>query len=274
MKQALQPFQENLHISHSQIFCYLACSLKYKLQYVEQRPKERISLALPFGRAIHQSIERYYRSLMDDGTIVSLALMETLFEESLLLELDNSEVPVIFKNEAPDTDSAIAMGKDMLKAFHENIDLAGMEIVAVELPLSAPLYTDCGEKTDINLIGVIDLLLKDAAGHYLVVDNKTSKQKKSQDAVDDDLQMTAYSYLLAANGYVFPRAEVNCRFDVLRKLKTPTLEHYFTSRTAESRRRFAKIANSVLAAIEQRIFIPVRGWLCSDCGYSDACAKW
>jgi putative RecB family exonuclease len=274
MKQAMQQYQEQLHISHSQIFCYLACSLKYQFQYVERRPRERTSLALSFGKAIHQAIERYYRSLMDDRTVVSLSLMESLFEESLTLELDNCEVPVIFKNEAPDTDSAIQMGKALLNTFYDNIDLAGMEIVDIELPLSAPLYTGTGEKTDINLVGVLDLLLKDAEGNLLVVDNKTSKQKKSQGAVDDDLQMSAYSYLLAANGYVFPRTEVSCRFDVLRKLKTPKLEHYFTSRTAENRRRFAKIANGVLAGIEQRIFIPVKGWLCSDCSYADACSRW
>jgi len=274
MKQAMQQYQEQLHISHSQIFCYLACSLKYQFQYVEQRQKERISLALPFGKAIHLALERYYRSLMDDRTIVSLDLMETLFEESLTLELDNSEIPVMFKAEASDTASAIQMGKGLLKTFYDNIDLAGMEIVDVELPLSAPLYTDTGEKTDITLVGFIDLLMRDAEGNLLVVDNKTSKQKKSQDAVDDDLQMTAYSYLLAANGYVFPRAEVNCRFDVLRKLKTPKLEQYFTTRKAENRRRFARIANAVLAGIEQRIFIPVKGWLCSDCSYADACSKW
>ena len=274
MKQAMQQYQQQLHISHSQIFCYLTCSLKYQFQYVEQRPKERISLALPFGKAIHTSIERYYRSLLDDGTIVSLELLESLFEESLTLELDSAEVPILFKNEAPDTDSAIAMGKNLIKAFYENIDLSGMEIVDVELPLSAPLYTDTGEKTDINLVGVIDLLMRDAGGNLLVVDNKTSKQAKSQDAVDDDLQLTAYAYLLAANGYVFRRAEINCRFDVLRKLKTPKLEQYFTTRKASDRKRFAKIATSVLQAIDQRVFIPVKGWLCADCSYADACSKW
>ena len=159
-------------------------------------------------------------------------------------------------------------------SVHAELPARAMEIVDIEFPLSAPIYTDAGVKTDINLVGFIDLLLKDADGNLLVVDNKTSKQKKSQDAVDDDLQMSAYSYLLAANGYVFPRAEVSCRFDVLRKLKTPKLEHYFTSRTAENRRRFAKIANGVLAGIEQRIFIPVKGWLCADCSYADACSKW
>ena len=274
MKQVMQQYQEQLHISHSQIFCYLACSLKYQFQYVQQLPKERISLALPFGKAIHHSIERYYRSILDDRTIVSLSLLENLFEESLTLELDNIEIPVIYKAEAPDTDSAIAMGKGLLKVFYENTNLSGMEIVDIELPLSAPLYTGTGEKTDINLVGVLDLLLKDAEGNLLVVDNKTSKQKKSQDAVDDDLQMTAYSYLLAANGYVFPRAEVNCRFDVLRKLKTPKLEQYFTSRTPAQRKRFARIANAVLAGIENRLFVPIKGWMCADCSYQDACSKW
>ncbi len=37
-KQAFQAFQSELHISYSQIFTYLACSLKYQFQYVEQRP--------------------------------------------------------------------------------------------------------------------------------------------------------------------------------------------------------------------------------------------
>ena len=49
MQQAFQEFRDSLHISHSQIFTYLACSLKYQFQYVERRQPERISIALPFG---------------------------------------------------------------------------------------------------------------------------------------------------------------------------------------------------------------------------------
>lgn len=274
MKQNLKEYRDELHISHSQIFTYLSCSLKYQFQYVEQQPQERISLALPFGKAIHAGIERYYRSIMESGVPEKLDVISSLFEESLVMGLDNSPAPIIFKQEAADAESAINLGKSMLKAFHESVDLAGWEIVAVELPLAAPLYTPEGERLDIQLIGAIDLLLKDTQGRYLVVDNKTSKQKKTQDAVDDDHQMTAYAYLLATNGYVFPRAEVACRFDVLRKLKTPTFEHYHTSRTAEHRKRFAKIASAVLTAIESRLFIPTKGWLCSDCQYQDACNSW
>jgi putative RecB family exonuclease len=56
-------FNDDLHISHSQIFTYLNCSLKYKFQYIEGKPMERISVALPIGASIHTAIEMYYRTL-------------------------------------------------------------------------------------------------------------------------------------------------------------------------------------------------------------------
>lgn len=271
---ALQQLQEDLHISHSQIFSYLNCSLKYKFQYVEQRPAERLSSALPLGKMIHSVLETYYRETKEHGKPPTLEKLLILFSEGLTLQIDNSSAPIIFKKEAPDLDSLIDMGQGLVIAFYENVDLTGMEIIDVELPLSAQLYNEHGESLDIRLIGFIDLLLKDSAGNLVVVDHKTSKNKKSQVDVDADLQQTAYSYLLAANSYTFPRAEIRCRFDVLRKLKKPTLEFYNTTRSAEDRKRFAKIASAVLAGIENRIFIPCKSWLCTDCQFKDACNSW
>jgi CRISPR/Cas system-associated exonuclease Cas4 (RecB family) len=65
--EALQEMKKELHVSHSQIFTYLNCSLKYRFMYVEARPQERVSIALPFGTSIHASLERYYRSLKEKG---------------------------------------------------------------------------------------------------------------------------------------------------------------------------------------------------------------
>jgi putative RecB family exonuclease len=39
--QKLRDFRAELHISHSQIFTYLNCSLKYYFGYVEGRVPER-----------------------------------------------------------------------------------------------------------------------------------------------------------------------------------------------------------------------------------------
>lgn len=271
-QSAIQSIRDQLHISHSQLFTYLNCSLKYKFQYVEARPPECLSIALPFGKAIHAAIEHYYKSLKD-GVLTELDMLETVFAESFYKSAEMGHIPLLFKKETPDINSAISMGKGMLKAFYDSADLDGYEIVDVELPLAATLYDFDGKPLDMQLIGFIDLLLKDKLGNYLVVDQKTAKQKKLQQAVDVDLQMTAYSYLLAANRYVFPRSEVQCRFDVLYKLKIPKFEQYSTSRGPEQRQKFAKLATAVLAGIDNRVFIPCKSWLCSDCQFANACQK-
>ena len=150
-----------------------------------------------------------------------------------------------------------------------------MQVIGAELPLSATLYTEEGSATELKLIGVLDLLLRDQNGELLIVDHKTAAQKKAQSTVNEDLAFTAYSYLLAANRYVLPSADVNCRMDVLRKLKTaPKMDQYYTVRTRADRKKFAKIASIVLAGIQGKIFIPQSSWMCSDCSHKKACQAW
>ena len=271
---ALQEFKNELHISYSQIFTYLNCSLKYRFMYCENQKPEHNPIALPFGSAIHMGIERYYRTLKDKGIYEPLSVLEELFEDCLSYDLDDKYIPVLYKKTMPDKASALNMGKRLLKTFYESIDLTGMEIVEVELPLSATLYTENARATDLKLIGIIDLLLMDDKGQIIAVDNKTAAKPYAQSSVDENLQLTSYSYLLAANKFVFPTADVHCRFDVLRKLKTPKLEHYDTIRTASDRKRFTKIANACLNGIENRVFIPNPSWLCSDCQYKKLCQAW
>ena len=273
-KQALQEFGQELHISHNQIFTYLSCSLKYKYQYVEGRPAERKSVALPFGTAIHSALEMYYRGLQKTSQPEPVEALVERFTETLVLDLDQTKVPVIYKKDTPDKQATIDMGTAMLRAFYEQCTIRPEQIVDVELPLSARLYTDDKQETEFLLVGILDLLIKDDDDSLIVVDNKTATKPMAQNTADDNNQMTAYSYLLGANQYVFPTADVNCRFDILRKLKTPKLEQVSTIRNADSRRRFAKIAGNVLSAIDAGIYIPQPSWMCSDCAFSKACKGW
>lgn len=273
-KQALAQFQSELHISYSQIFTYLACSLKYQFQYVEQRQHEHVSIALPFGSAIHSAIERYYRVLKKTGAPESLETIQEVFADHLSADLEGRDIPILWKKETPNTKSTVEMGRGLLKAFHEGIDMTGFEVVEVELPLMGRLFTDGGQPTDMMVSGVIDLVLKDAQGNLIAVDNKTAKQPYAQATVDEDLQLSSYAYLLAANRYVLPQSDVHCRFDVMRKLKVPKFEQVYSIRTAAHRKRFAKIAGAVLAGIEAKVFIPSRTWICSDCQFVKACEDW
>ena len=162
----------------------------------------------------------------------------------------------------------------MVEAFYKEIDPTGYKVIGVELPLSARLFTDEGITTDLKLAGIIDVLLMDENEELLLIDYKTAARAKDQATVDDDLQFSAYSYLLASNKFTFPTAPVRCRMDVIRKLKSPRMEFYSTVRTAQDRKRFAKIANGVLRGIEQGVFIPNKSYLCSDCSYARACEAW
>jgi putative RecB family exonuclease len=273
--QALKSFSQDLYISHNQIFTYLNCSLKYRFHYVEKRTPERISIALPFGKAIHAGEELFYRALKDTRKKEALNTLHEKFEEVLRIDLEKKAgIPLVWKKNMPDPAGAIAMGKSMLTAFYDAIDLSGHAVVEVELPLSAKLHTDEGLPTEFMLVGIIDLLLMNENNDAVVVDCKTAAQPLAQDDADKNLQMSSYSYLLAANKYVFPTSPVQCRFDVLRKLKTPKFEQVHTVRTAQDRKRFAKIANAVLNGIDAGIYMPQPNWMCADCSFADACRAW
>ena len=61
----------------------------------------------------------------------------------------------------------------------------------------------------------------------------------------------------------------------MRKLKNPEVRATLhRSQRPANRRRFAKIANAVLAGIDARVFVPSKSWLCSDCQYAKACEEW
>lgn len=274
MSQAIQEIRKHLHISHSQIFTYLNCSLRYSFRYILGLPVEHSSIALHFGSGIHSSLESFYLSIKETGEKPSLTKLEATFINGLFQSMEQTDAAVLYKKDMPDTSSAIAMGKRMLRVLHEQANLEGYSIEGVEMPLSAPLYNHEGQEMDIQLVGIIDLLLRDSKGNLIAVDHKTAKQPKSQASVDTDLQLTAYSWLLATNKLVFPRSEVQCRFDVLRKLKTPKLEIYNTTRGPDARKRFAKLSAAVLAGIENKVFLPCSSWMCSDCEYSKACKSW
>jgi putative RecB family exonuclease len=276
MQNALlsQILGNELYISHSQINTYLNCSLRYEFQYIRQLPPERVSIALPFGSAIHGGVELFYRTLKNRGQIEPVKALWERFEDCLHLELDNTDVPVIYKRDMPDRAAVVEMGKALVETFHESVDLNGFEIVDVELPLMAQLYDIQKQPVNYKLFGILDLVLRDKNGEILAVDVKTASKSMSQSSADSDFQMSCYSALLASKKYVFPTAPVRCRFDILRKLKKPKLQQVYTTRTAEDRKRFCKIAVSVLEAISAGIFVPQPSWMCSDCAYSDACKTW
>jgi len=267
----LRDFREDLHISHSQIFTYLNCSLKYYFSYVEGRMPEHRPAAMLFGSAIHAAIARYYKSVLKKGKPEPLSLYQDLFHDHWNWETEDTGIPIAYKD-GQNKEDLLNEGQLLVKTFYENAQ--PMEVVGVEEPYSSVLYDEEGNPTDFKLIGIVDCIQRDKDGNLIIIDNKTANRAYSQDKITQDLQMTVYSYLLCANKLMPAKADTTHRFDVLLKLKKPRLDSYYTTRSAADRKRLAKIINQVLRGIEAGVFFPNPSWMCSDCQYAQACVKW
>lgn len=264
-----------LHISFSQAWLYLNCSLKYYFRYVQGAPPEKASIAPMFGTAIHRAVERYYRDILLGKNPAGLEALKVIFSESLQSEVASSKVPISYKKDLPDEKRAIEMGNRILDVAYPDLQPSSDTVVAgVEVPLSAQLTDVQGNPVDMALKGFIDLVLLKGDVNPVVVDFKTAKQAKSQDAADKDLQMSVYAYLLAGNDYADSSYPVTCQFGVFRKLKTPKFETVITVRDQTHTDRLLKLLNAVLAGIENRVFIPNHSWLCIDCEFANACRAW
>jgi len=270
--QKLRDFRAELHISHSQIFTYLNCSLKYYFSYVEGRMPEHRPAAMLFGSAIHAAIARYYKGVQKKGKPEPLSLLQDLFHDYWNWQTEDTGIPVAYKD-GSDRDSMLAEGQGLVLTFYKNAE--PMEIIGVEEPYSSVLYDEEGNSTDFKLIGIVDCLQRDKDGNLIIIDNKTANRAYSRDKIEQDLQMTVYSYLAASSGLVPAKSKTLHRFDVLVKLKKePRLDIYHTKRTAADRRRLAKTISRVLRGIEAGVFFPNPGWMCGDCQHARACVNW
>ena len=156
------------HISPSQIKTYLSCGRKYKYKYVEGLKPERVSFALPFGRAFHQTVAdiNLYRKKHQSLEKVDVS---SLFKETFEREIDTSETPVEFdKDEDPLL--LVSYADKMLKLYMEHIANMNTEVIAIEHEISYPI-----QGTDYVFTGIVDAIEKDGSS-ICIVELKTAEK--------------------------------------------------------------------------------------------------
>jgi putative RecB family exonuclease len=266
----MNTFKNEPHLSYSQLNTYIMCPLKYQFAYIDKITQDFVPAALPFGGSIHEVLAAYYRSLKDAGIAPALDDLIAIFETDWRLRLESEEV--VFDNgmtprKMEDTGIAI------LRCFYDTCTPG--EIIAVEAPFRLrKLDPANGTPLPLPLVGVIDLVERDASGRIVAVDHKTAARKYTLDKVEQDLQLTIYSAALKRSRIVNGAPEVHVRLDVLLKTKTPDLCLYESVRTDEHRRKMFKTVQAIANAIEQKLFYPNPGWQCPSCQYKTSCDKW
>jgi putative RecB family exonuclease len=254
------------HISYTQINTYLSCPLKYSFQYVEKIPWPFKPEALVFGSAIHNSLEHYYTGKKEDRN-VPLNEMLAMYDASWEKETGENEIQ--FKN-GNTRDSLLKTAESMLETFQKTVKPG--EVIAIEQPFSEEIIDpETNETLGVPLEGRIDLIERTKSG-IAVIDHKTAAKKYDDDRIANDLQLTAYSYVMSRQGH--DPENITLRFDVLMKNGKCSFLTYQTFRTPSDHVRLFKTAKSVLQGIKAGAFYPQKSWMCNGCVFASECGKW
>lgn len=246
------------HISPSQIKTYLSCGRKYKYRYVEGLKPERVSFALPFGRAFHQTIADINLYRKKHQSLENLDL-SGLFKETFEREIETSDTPVEFDKDE-DPPSLISYADKMLRLYTEHIRQMNTEVIAVEHEISYPI-----QGTDYVFTGIVDAIERDNTG-ICVVELKTAEKMWSDTTVEYDLQGPLYKKALTP---IYPNQSIQVRYDIVTRGKSPKVQSKFADTNTHI--RLQDILREIIYGIEKNVFTPRPGYMCTACDYKNLC---
>ncbi len=249
-------------LSASKLTTYMDCPLKYKFRYVDKIEPESTPAGLAMGSAFHRTIKHFYNRLMD-GQQLGFEELEAAFRQDWEVA---QTVPIAWNGDGPE--AIERQGIEMLRAYIENIgDLSTP--LAVESRFQIPIINlVTGEKLkDVELVGVIDRI----GPNEEPIEVKTSARSWSQSQADTSIQMTAYAYHLSL---LTGCEQIDGRFEVMVKNKTPKLQIIKTVRTPHHFDQLFRSISAVARCIQEGVWYPNPGMFCSGCEFADECSAW
>lgn len=266
---AIEGLREGLHVSVSQIRCYLRCPRSFELRYVLGVKPAFRPVPFAFGTSFHAALARFYLGVKEDGAPPPLAVVTDEFRSAWQRELD-ADVPLqADEDEGADKGALVDKAVGMLGVFHANAvkNLDGAKVEGIEMPFSVPLTDpDTGAELEEHLVGALDLLLRKGRRRQ-IVEHKTSSRRYGETEIKYDLQPTGYR--LAAKGMGL--GDVKVTYQIVTKTKTPALQIVDVERDDEDEREFQRVAVGVMRAVDAGAFMPVRGWQCRSCPHAHVC---
>lgn len=256
------------HFSVSQLRKYLTCPLKYRLEYIDRTEPPFRTSALVLGTAVHAAAHLLHEHLMDGGIRRSDIYHETL-ADSLASQFKRHDVRLKEKESLAGLRDE---GCRLLDMYREHREAASKLIIAAEHRVECDLRNiRTGETLPVPFVGYIDVIEEERDAGPIVVDIKTASKSYTQDAVDGDLQLSAYALVILMEAGAMPSS---LRIDALVRNKTPKLQSIETTRSQDDLVRFWSLARAVWAAIQAGHFYPNPSWLCGTCEYAGHCAEW
>jgi RecB family exonuclease len=250
-----------MRLSYSALDTYQNCPLKYKFQEIDKikTPKSKEAV---FGSTIHSTMK-----FIHTPGIISPTL------DQAMEHFQNSWNPTVFENEDEER-SAFSQGIKIIQSYYQKNNPANFNIIDLESRFQIEIgdpnsLQDASAETHI-ISGIIDRIDKTNDG-YEIIDYKTTKKMPSQEAVDNNLQLSVY---LKAFLHRYPK-EIN-NLDKI-KVSLYFLKHgvkLTSERKLEDLQKSEQLFLDTIKIIEQGHFDPIISPLCDWCGYQKICPMW
>jgi CRISPR/Cas system-associated exonuclease Cas4 (RecB family) len=265
-RTSTRDWASTLRISKTHMQTYLMCPRKFYFQYVIGAPWEFTPPSLSFGRALHEAVAFFYKTLKREQAQPDLTLLISAFKAAWHTETAGRDVAFASGSK----ESMEGLGMALLKSFYEQVRPRRIE--AVEYPFSVTLFDpDGGRPLDFNLVGIIDLIESDEDGHLIISELKTSSKRYADSQGENQLDGLIYAYAMDQLGFRTTDDRTLIRCDVLVKTKTPTFQQAYFNKEAGDYRRLTRWIKDILSALDRGAFYPNFGWGCKQCQFRKQC---
>ena len=246
------------YVSASQINTFLFCPVAYKLSYIELEEKELPSIYMIFGSAIHEALALNFKQKIKSKKDLEAEEVITKFEEIFNKELKNCFIPKFANANAMRLE-----GENMLISYMKNI-----------APLINPLKVEYKfeialSKYPITILGYIDLITEEGIIKDHKVVGKSTERNWTQNAVDDNLQLTFYAI---AYRKLFKKKELYLHIDLLPRNSKSVFKSIETKRTEEQLTQVLELATKIQKIKELDFYIP-NLQRCRECSYNKICKR-
>ncbi len=221
------------------------------------------------GKRVHAALERYYRNRQLDLALGGDGLQGWLIESWGKAAADER---IAFKD-AADEETCRRQSAAMVGAYLAAIPAAEPKPLAVEASLDAPLVDPfTGENLGIPLVGVMDLVLPEAADP-LIADFKTAAKSSEPLEISHEIQLSCYAYLFREPS---PVDEAALEIRSLVKTKTPQVHfHRYPARDERHFRQLFAAIRAYLDDLHSGRFVFRPSWGCASCEFcQSACRNW
>lgn len=269
-------------VSHSEVDSYLLCRRKHYYGYGLSLQRVRQSSSLATGVAGHKILETFYRTILEAG--ITADEQKAAFDEAL--EAATQTYVELTWEGYEDGDRRaklidILFDEDYGYFHNEFFVNNGWRILAVEAEYNL-VYDD---DTKASYPFVVDMVVQDPDGAYVVVDHKFVYDFYTPEATDLQPQIPKYIGALRALGYEVAYGGYNMLRTRKTKERTPESNNYFmilkpnTTRITTTFMEQLGVAAEIQAlkelpldVQEKRAYRTANKMICQSCSFRDLCS--